>query len=302
MKLFYNGPRLTLHLSAHGHCRRYFYMQSIPLAEGDCTSAPITLLSTTESGSVIGRIGSAQSQAYTPYGWCLPRLGSSLGYNGECLDEWLEGYHLGNGARFYSPQRMRFSSPDALSPFGKGGLNIYAYCKGDPCNYVDPSGLTPSAKKYYDSPPTLLAFTSEEVKRLGIFNSAAKRKLVPPKIITMVEQSLPQIRDDNARALDPANLPLWFHSSREKLISNNHKMPNPNVLRVEPAHGAIAATLPKKSAPSSSHDGVTERGYIQGFTGTTVSISSPLLGIMSLPNIRAARVRDARPASSSPGQ
>ena len=70
MKFLYNGPRLTLQLSAHGHCRRYFYMQSIPLAERDCTTAQITLLSTNESGSVIGRIGSIQFQAYTTYGWC----------------------------------------------------------------------------------------------------------------------------------------------------------------------------------------------------------------------------------------
>ncbi|KPZ22499.1 RHS repeat-associated core domain-containing protein, partial [Pseudomonas syringae group genomosp. 3] len=30
--------------------------------------------------------------------------------------------------------------PDSLSPFGKGGLNAYAYCAGDPVNRSDPSG------------------------------------------------------------------------------------------------------------------------------------------------------------------
>jgi len=35
---------------------------------------------------------------------------------------------------------MRFTSPDGLSPFGKGGRNAYAYCEADPMNNVDPSG------------------------------------------------------------------------------------------------------------------------------------------------------------------
>lgn len=40
----------------------------------------------------------------------------------------------------YSPPVCRFNSPDSLSPFGGGGVNAYAYCSGDPVNYVDPSG------------------------------------------------------------------------------------------------------------------------------------------------------------------
>jgi hypothetical protein len=35
---------------------------------------------------------------------------------------------------------MRFLSADVLSPFGRGGLNAYIYCLGDPVNRVDPSG------------------------------------------------------------------------------------------------------------------------------------------------------------------
>ena len=47
---------------------------------------------------------------------------------------------LGNGYRAFNPVLMRFNSPDSLSPFGKGGLNAYAYCVGDPVNYSDPAG------------------------------------------------------------------------------------------------------------------------------------------------------------------
>ncbi|RMU75656.1 hypothetical protein ALP24_200133 [Pseudomonas syringae pv. aptata] len=35
---------------------------------------------------------------------------------------------------------MRFNSPDSMSPFGKGGMNAYAYCAGDPVNRSDPTG------------------------------------------------------------------------------------------------------------------------------------------------------------------
>ena len=67
-------------------------------------------------------------------------LSSVLGFNGERIDPVLGGYHLGNGYRLYSPSLRRFTSPDSMSPFGKGGINPYAYCEGDPINSTDPTG------------------------------------------------------------------------------------------------------------------------------------------------------------------
>jgi len=52
----------------------------------------------------------------------------------------ISAYALGRGYRFFSPSLMRFQTPDAHSPFGKGGLNSYAFCLGDPVNYSDPTG------------------------------------------------------------------------------------------------------------------------------------------------------------------
>ncbi|MDQ0126957.1 RHS repeat-associated protein [Pseudomonas lini] len=80
--------------------------------------------------------------AYTPYGFQSGLLAaqSRLGFNGQLNERPTGWYHLGNGHRVYNPVLMRFHSPDRLSPFGKGGVNAYAYCGGSPINRVDPSG------------------------------------------------------------------------------------------------------------------------------------------------------------------
>jgi RHS repeat-associated protein len=63
-----------------------------------------------------------------------------LGFNGERPDAVTGHYLLGNGYRAFNPVLMRFNSPDSWSPFGKGGLNTYTYCLGDPVNFSDPNG------------------------------------------------------------------------------------------------------------------------------------------------------------------
>ncbi len=63
-----------------------------------------------------------------------------LGFNGQLHEPAVYWQILGNGRRVYNPVLHRFHSPDRLSPFGRGGINAYAYCGGDPLNYGDPSG------------------------------------------------------------------------------------------------------------------------------------------------------------------
>lgn len=81
-----------------------------------------------------------QALSYTAYGHSVGGVATSLGLNGEWRIGVLQGYGLGNGHRYYRPALMRFLSPDALSPFGRGGVNTYAYCQGDPVNRSDPTG------------------------------------------------------------------------------------------------------------------------------------------------------------------
>jgi len=95
-----------------------------------------------------------QHFAYSIYGYRTPTpLMPAIGFNGQNTDPLTGHYHLGSGYRIYNTAVMRFHSPDSASPFGRGGLNTYAYCSGDPVNYQDPSGhgpldfLNPFSKK-----------------------------------------------------------------------------------------------------------------------------------------------------------
>lgn len=80
--------------------------------------------------------------AYNCYGYCKTTgdSGRLLGFKGEFLDGFTDGYVLGQGYRFYSPTIMRFFSPDSFSPFGSGGTNPYIFCADDPVNHADPTG------------------------------------------------------------------------------------------------------------------------------------------------------------------
>ncbi|MCU1761984.1 RHS repeat-associated core domain-containing protein [Pseudomonas sp. 14P_8.1_Bac3] len=96
------------------------------------------LLCTDQQRSLLQLSDPFSSRVSTPYGH--DRADSLLGYTGERRDPVTGHYLLGNGHRAFNPVLMRFNGPDRLSPFGRGGLNPYAYCLGDPVNFTDPSG------------------------------------------------------------------------------------------------------------------------------------------------------------------
>jgi len=104
------------------------------------------LLAAGASNSIVAAAQSMRERfSYLAYGGMARRTGLAplLGFNGELLHGENGLYMLGNGKRVYSPALMRFFSADHFSPFGAGGINAYAYCKGDPINRIDPSGQVP---------------------------------------------------------------------------------------------------------------------------------------------------------------
>ncbi|CAM3439821.1 RHS repeat-associated core domain-containing protein [Pseudomonas floridensis] len=98
------------------------------------------ILATDHQNSVMA--SQAQTFTYTPYGIRHSSIDpmSLPGFTGQPVEPVTGHYLLGNGYRAFNPVLMRFNSPDNLSPFGKGGLNAYAYCTGDPVNRIDPEG------------------------------------------------------------------------------------------------------------------------------------------------------------------
>jgi RHS repeat-associated protein len=112
-------------------------------SEGDAPDT--TLLATDQQRSVLQTLKAdhpPQPISYSPYGHRPAENGllCLLGFNGERPDPVTGHYLLGNGYRAFNPILMRFNSPDNWSPFGKGGLNAYAYCLGDPANRTDNDG------------------------------------------------------------------------------------------------------------------------------------------------------------------
>lgn len=102
------------------------------------------LLATNLQQSILAELelSGPNRRAYSAYGVPGSQRPTSarLGFNGQITERSTGWYHLGNGHRVYNPVLMRFHSPDRLSPFGKGGINAYAYCEGDPLNFADPTG------------------------------------------------------------------------------------------------------------------------------------------------------------------
>lgn len=99
-----------------------------------------TLLLSTDLQQSVMRGQPTEPRAYSPYGNVKTPPIPGLAFCGQYRDSLAGNYPLGNGHRSYRPALMRFTSPDSLSPFYRGGINAYAYCHNDPVNFTDPSG------------------------------------------------------------------------------------------------------------------------------------------------------------------
>ncbi|MDB5993190.1 MAG: repeat protein [Pseudomonas sp.] len=142
---FYRKDRLATEIQAAAKWSFFEYDHHV-LAQRRQTVSTVdtTLLATDQQRSVLNALDATPLNrfAHSPYGFRPQGNGllSLLGFNGERPDPVTGHYHLGNGYRQFNTVLMRFNSPDSWSPFGRGGLNGYAYCAGDPVNKADPTG------------------------------------------------------------------------------------------------------------------------------------------------------------------
>jgi RHS repeat-associated protein len=147
------------------------------------------LLATDNKNSVLAEIagGKPNAIAYSAYGQpsAQQEVATGLGFNGELHEAHIGWYLLGNGYRAYNPVLMRFHSPDSLSPFGKGGLNAYMYCVGDPVNASDPTGHMPKGllnflKKTPGKTVTKTSSTSSLKSLIPANSPPAEKRALPP--------------------------------------------------------------------------------------------------------------------------
>ena len=212
-------------------------------SEGD---APVAmLLATDQQRSVLQTLKADDQQhaiAYSPYGHRLIESGllSLMGFNGERPDPVTGHYLLGNGYRAFNPVLMRFNGPDSLSPFGKGGLNPYAYCLGNPVNSNDQTGHIPrflSRLFGIDPPPSF--FGTRYMSKPGISPKKAQRAY---SRIVELEGQIPDVLYD-------AQLKVF---SADKITVNTAAEHTPFSLRLEQM--AYRASRPESQALFSPAD------------------------------------------------
>lgn len=131
------GDQISRSVFQHGS-----YLLALLLRQGNVTNTQLLGSDRQRSVLQVSDPAGPMNRVYTPYGHrpVGPGPGDLLGFNGEAIDPITGHYLLGNGHRAFNPVLMRFNSPDRLSPFGRGGLNPYAYCHADPVNFTDPTG------------------------------------------------------------------------------------------------------------------------------------------------------------------
>nr|WP_314478108.1 RHS repeat-associated core domain-containing protein [uncultured Pseudomonas sp.] len=146
-KYFYHTSKLST-VIGNDQKRSILRIGALPLAElSGKEASSAKLLATDEMDSVLIAStpdGKQSNHNYTAFGYNdeLPSGSAAMGFNGECILENMHLYLLGQGHRGFSTETGRFIAPDnAESPFGRGGVNSFAYCLNDPLNRKDETGM-----------------------------------------------------------------------------------------------------------------------------------------------------------------
>ncbi len=186
---FYKKNRLNTQVQAFiQHTYLHASDHSLALQRAYDQGSDCAVLAADRQDSVIATPLSVFS--YTPYGHRHPQADpiSLPGFTGQQADPVTGHYLLGNGYRAFNPVLMRFNSPDRLSPWGDGGLNAYAYCKGDPVNQIDSTGHIPAFLKPFSKLLSHMTTPSEAKDAFVSLKLSNKRTVF--KDITLYDHTL----------------------------------------------------------------------------------------------------------------
>lgn len=244
-RLFYQKSRLTTQVQGELSCSVLQFDEQL-LAQQRSSGKPVeaTLLATDQQRSILQSIGDGQREAsaYTAYGHLVMSSGLScfLGFDGERRDPVTGHYLLGNGYRAFNPVMMRFNSPDSVSPFGEGGLNAYAYCKGDPINLRDPAGHAPFYSILKGTKKSFMEHVPRHMKqqRLGVATSA--KPSVRPVLSPVASNRVQALVDLPSRSSGVSERALASDSSRH--IASSSSLPpirHTGLGGAESAHGLV---------------------------------------------------------------
>ncbi|MFK3819889.1 RHS repeat-associated core domain-containing protein [Pseudomonas sp. NPDC089407] len=252
---FYQNDYLSARFSEQGN-HRVLWAEGTPIVQFEEGQIAKTL-KVDQASSVLGL--AHDMVAYSPYGFLKSeKITALIAFNGQCFELLSQAYALGIGYRFFSPVRLRFNSPDSFSPFGRGDLNAYAYCKNDPVNFTDPSGhfsifqgvqrainsrrrpqtyikdIHPTKLYSKKSELTLQAKTFKKAIQRDTRGLAAQRRELPHlehAAINAERKNTPLIADSNewadARRVDAMNHRLALKAQQAKsnlLAAQNHEV------------------------------------------------------------------------------
>ncbi|MDD2135636.1 RHS repeat-associated core domain-containing protein [Pseudomonas kurunegalensis] len=219
MLMFYQSDKPTALIHA-SRTTRIFNQDRQPLAiQHGSHATPVVIASDKMHSSITeARCQVLRPLSYTAFGFCHAAGELPVGFNGERCDGMTGMYGLGAGYRWFSTTIMRFSKPDNLSPFAKGGINAYTYAYNDPVNLLDLDGHAPSVPVLHGSKMRRFqhGFTKIHAfdKNYGVYES--KRRLFKkPKLLVYTHGREGKIQIDGV-AMDPLKFTAWLASKNIK--------------------------------------------------------------------------------------
>ncbi len=163
---------------------------------------------------------------------CNEKVPNRFKFNGQQYDPITQQYYL--RARYYNPVIGRFTQEDT---YRGDGLNLYAYCAGNPVYYVDPSGhelcangankikkLLSEGKLNEEELSKLKAYLKER-QESGKINSHEEELA---EQIDLINSDFPiwSVGDPNTKLMPDGSYPIW-RTIRERYWKNRAQL-DPN--------------------------------------------------------------------------